>query len=52
MGNWISVKGKVQRGYGVASGKSGDPRFPKGTLELQKPFFYNWCIFTPVVFAT
>jgi hypothetical protein len=41
MGNWISVKGKVQRGYGVASGKSGDPRFPKGTLELQKPFFYE-----------
>ena len=41
MGNWISVKGKVQRGYGVASGKSGDPRFPKGTLELQKPFFHE-----------
>jgi hypothetical protein len=41
MGNWISVKGKVQRGYGVASGKSGDSRFPKGTLELQKPFFYE-----------
>ncbi|PNW46534.1 UNVERIFIED_CONTAM: hypothetical protein BEN50_12000 [Euhalothece sp. KZN 001] len=41
MGNWISVKGKVQKGYGVASGKSGDPRFPKGTLELQKLFFYE-----------
>jgi hypothetical protein len=39
MCDWIQLKGHVQKGYGVASGKSGDPRFPKGTLELQKPFF-------------
>lgn len=35
----MQVKGHVKQGYGVASGKSGDPRFPKGTLELQKPLF-------------
>lgn len=39
MCTWTQVKGYVKRGHGVASGKSGDPRFPKGTLELQKPFF-------------
>ncbi|PSO50657.1 MAG: hypothetical protein BRC33_02555 [Cyanobacteria bacterium SW_9_44_58] len=39
MGNWIQVKGHVKKGYGVASGMSSDPRFPRGTLELQKPFF-------------
>ena len=41
MVDWIQVKGKVKQGYGVASGKSGDPRFPKGTLELQKPLFHE-----------
>lgn len=33
------VKGKVLKGHRVASGQSGDPRFPEGTLALQKPIF-------------
>jgi hypothetical protein len=39
MKNWIRVKGIVTKGYGVASGQSGNPRFPQGTIEMQKPFF-------------
>ena len=33
------VTAKVVPGYGVASGKSEDGRFPDGTLNLQIPFF-------------
>jgi hypothetical protein len=36
---WVQVKGTIRQGYGVASGKGGDPRFPQGTLALQMPFF-------------
>lgn len=39
MENCNQIKGIVKQGYGVASGKSQDPRFPKGTIEMQKPFF-------------
>ncbi|AIE72715.1 MULTISPECIES: hypothetical protein [unclassified Synechocystis] len=39
MDNWVRVKGVVKAGYGVASGCSGNQRFPKGTLAMQKPFF-------------
>jgi hypothetical protein len=39
MTNWVLFQGKVKKGYGVASGKAKDPRFPKGTIEIQKPFF-------------
>ncbi|BAZ40882.1 hypothetical protein NIES4101_68430 [Calothrix sp. NIES-4101] len=39
MKDWIQIKGIVKKGYGVASGKSGNPRFPQGTIEMQKPFF-------------
>jgi hypothetical protein len=35
----IKVKGKVVPGYGVASGKGHDTRYPEGTLRLQYPFF-------------
>ncbi len=35
----MQVKGIVVPGYGVASGASGDPRFPDGTLGLQVPLF-------------
>ncbi|WP_169927024.1 hypothetical protein [Brunnivagina elsteri] len=35
----IQVKGTIAPGYGVASGKGGDSRFPQGTIEMQKPFF-------------
>ena len=41
MCTWTQVKGCVKKGHGVASGISRDPRFPKGTLELQKPFFHE-----------
>ena len=36
---WISVTGQIESGYGVASGRAGDPRFPQGTLAMQRPFF-------------
>ncbi|NJM47737.1 MAG: hypothetical protein HC860_17530 [Alkalinema sp. RU_4_3] len=39
MQNWIQVQGQVKRGHGVASGKSGDRRFPQGTIAMQKPYF-------------
>jgi hypothetical protein len=39
MTHWIAVKGIVKAGYGVASGRAGDPRFLEGTIALQKPFF-------------
>jgi hypothetical protein len=39
MSNWVQVKGFVKKGYGVASGKSGNPRFPEGTIEMQKTVF-------------
>ncbi len=35
----ISIEAKVISGYGVASGKGNDPRYPEGTLLLQMPFF-------------
>ena len=35
----ISITGKVISGYGVASGKGKDNRYPEGTLKLQMPFF-------------
>ena len=35
----MKIKGKIIPGYGVASGKGQDPRYPKGTLRLQYPFF-------------
>jgi hypothetical protein len=35
----IKIKGIVVAGHGVASGKGNDPRYPEGTLALQKPFF-------------
>jgi hypothetical protein len=39
MSDWIKVKGCVKKGYGVASGQAQNPRFPQGTIEMQKPFF-------------
>ena len=41
MRRWTPVKGIVSRGYGVASGYSGDPRFPNGTIEMQRPVFQS-----------
>lgn len=39
MQGWISVAAQVELGYGVASGRANDPRFPQGTLALQRPIF-------------
>ncbi|MEO1401937.1 MAG: hypothetical protein AAFV72_11905 [Cyanobacteria bacterium J06635_1] len=39
MSNWIRVPGVVIKGHGVASGQADDPRFPGGTLQMQKPVF-------------
>ena len=39
MSDWIRVAGRVESGYGVASGQADDPRFPQGTLALQRPLF-------------
>lgn len=35
----IGIEGIVKKGYGVASGRARNPRFPQGTIEMQKPFF-------------
>ena len=35
----MKVKGKVNLGYGVASGKAGDKRYPKGTIRQQYRHF-------------
>lgn len=36
--SWITLPGVVVRGHGVASGQGESP-YPRGTIELQKPFF-------------
>ena len=41
MNDWIQVIGQIEIGYGVASGRAGNPRFPQGTIEMQKPYFYD-----------
>ena len=38
---WTRMTGTVVRGHGVASGFCGDPRFPGGTIALQKFFRYG-----------
>ncbi len=34
-----SATGVIHRGHGVASGRTEDVRFPKGTLAMQIPYF-------------
>ena len=34
-----TILAKIVPGYGIASGKTKDSRFPSGTLALQMPFF-------------
>ncbi|MEM7553775.1 MAG: hypothetical protein AAF378_06685 [Cyanobacteria bacterium P01_A01_bin.84] len=41
MSNRVQVPGIVKKGYGVASGRGGDIRFPGGTIAMQKPCFYE-----------
>ncbi len=35
----MRIKGIISPGHGVASGKTEDPRYPKGTLKAQFDFF-------------
>ena len=35
----MTVKAIIIRGYGAASGKKGDARYPEGTLKQQAPLF-------------
>lgn len=39
MVDWIAVTGIVTPGHRVASGQNQNPRFPGGTLAMQKPMF-------------
>ncbi|MEO0456833.1 MAG: hypothetical protein AAF152_09650 [Cyanobacteria bacterium P01_A01_bin.114] len=39
MSKWIQIPGVVVKGHGVASGQTNDPRFPGGTLQMQKSAF-------------
>lgn len=39
MSDWTAVLGRVESGYGVASGQAQDARFPQGTLAMQQPIF-------------
>ncbi|MEM9164172.1 MAG: hypothetical protein AAGC54_14030 [Cyanobacteria bacterium P01_F01_bin.4] len=39
MSNWIQIPGVIVQGHGVASGRADDPRFPGGTLRMQKAAF-------------
>ena len=36
---WVTLKGRVKRGHGVASGASPDSPYPRGSLEMQIPLF-------------
>jgi hypothetical protein len=37
--DWRTVDGILERGYGVASGTGTDSPYPRGTIEMQIPFF-------------
>ena len=37
--NWIKVSGHVKPGYQVASGRAKDSPYPRGTIDMQIPFF-------------
>ena len=37
--SWIYIQGKLQSGYGVASGQAIQSPYPQGTITLQTPHF-------------
>ncbi|WP_009634162.1 hypothetical protein [Synechocystis sp. PCC 7509] len=39
MQRWQAVKGIIERGHQVASGIAKDSPYPRGTIEMQTPFF-------------
>jgi hypothetical protein len=36
---WVTINGVVTQGYQIASGLARESSFPKGTIEMQVPFF-------------
>jgi hypothetical protein len=38
-GDWKIIDGIIERGYGVASGTGTDSPYPRGTIEMQIPYF-------------
>jgi hypothetical protein len=39
MARWQRLEGVVVEGYRVASGSAADSPYPRGTIEMQSPFF-------------
>lgn len=39
MDHWRQLRGVIQKGHQVASGRCLDPRFPEGTIQMQSPYF-------------
>jgi len=37
--NWFEVQGIIKQGHQVASGKAPNSPYPRGTIEMQIPFF-------------
>ncbi len=37
----MRVKGIIKQGHQVASGKSKDSPYPRGSIEMQRPYFYD-----------
>jgi hypothetical protein len=38
-GEWVTIRGVVVEGYGVASGESEESPYPEGSITTQLPFF-------------
>ena len=36
---WVELRGIVVEGYGVASGAAKDSPYPRGSIEMQSPYF-------------
>jgi len=41
MPRWITIRGTVVEGHRVASGSAEDNPYPRGTIEMQTPFFFE-----------
>lgn len=39
--NWVTVEGRVEAGYQVASGQAENSPYPQGTIVMQTPFFQS-----------
>lgn len=36
---WVIVEGYIKQGHQIASGQANDSPYPKGSIEMQTPFF-------------